>query len=128
MNLVQNFNRVTFQFFGDAQATISLDLSKLFPVPDGAKLELSKAISTMLEINIGNTNPLGLHQRGGIHEADTDNTALALPYQNESDYVNVWYETLDNTSRFRFNTHMAAQDLCKSKGKPFQYTCIQLSF
>lgn len=115
---MENFNRVTFQLYGNAVAEVSLDLSKLFPVPEGATVKLSQSVSSMLEVNIGNTAPSALRSIDvdGV-EAEADNMALALTHRNETDRINVWYESLDSSNGFRSNTYVAAKELCTSKGE-----------
>lgn len=92
-HMVRNFNRVTIQLFFDAVAEIDINLSALFPVPEGANILLSIAMSSLLEINLGNTAP-------------------------GDGSIPVWYESLDKNG-FRSNTHDAANKLCKSKGEKF---------
>ena len=68
----------------------------MFPVLEGANIVLSLAISSLLEINFGNTAP-------------------SLPSLNDGS-ISVWYESLDQNG-FQSNTHEAANKLCESKGE-----------
>lgn len=95
-HMVQNFKRVTIRLFFDAKAEIELDLSELFPVPKGANLKFTLAVSSLLEINLGSTVP-------------------DLPSPSDSS-ISVWYKSLDKNG-FRSNTHEAASKLCISKGE-----------
>ena len=54
---VRNFDRVTMQLFFDAKAEMEVDLSKLFPVPEGASLTISQSVSSLLEINFADSPP-----------------------------------------------------------------------
>lgn len=100
MYLVRNFNRVTIQLFFDAVAEIEIELSALFPVPEDVNIALSIAMSSLLEINFGNT---------------------AKDSSNPDGSISVWYESLDKNG-FRSNIHDAAIKLCESKGEKF---CIK---
>lgn len=57
--MAQDFNRVTFQFFFDANAEIEVNLHEIFPVPEGSSLTINQALSSMMEVNIGSTSPSG---------------------------------------------------------------------
>lgn len=102
--MVRDFNRVTIQMFFDANAEIDINLSELFPVPEGANIALSIAISSLLEINFGKTVP-----------------SLSSPSDGN---ISVWYESLDKNG-FRSNTHEAASKLCKSKGEKYRFKLFQ---
>lgn len=68
-HMVSTFNRVTYQHFFDAEATMEINLAKLFPVKkkgksvEESKVTLTAGFSSLLEINIGNTAPARMKGR-----------------------------------------------------------------